>query len=129
MKKTKNGAWLRRTRALWIVAALSAAGLAAQAADEAGGSGPRTQTSTNTPVFQALNATINIINASSTVLLTQPTTASSAVAFLNTKKTDTKKTDTTDTKTADAKTDKKSDDSDKPSVVKNESAVKKMYCN
>lgn len=41
MKKTKNGAWLRRTRALWIVAALSAAGLAAQAADEAGGSGPR----------------------------------------------------------------------------------------
>jgi len=41
MKKTKNGAWLRRTRALWIVAALSAAGPAAQAADEAGSSGPR----------------------------------------------------------------------------------------
>ena len=82
---------------------------------------PTTQTSTNTPVLQALNATVNIINASSTVLLTQPTTTSPALAFLDTKK--------TDTKTADTKTDKKSDDSDKPSVVKNESAVKKMYCN
>jgi hemolysin activation/secretion protein len=41
MKKTNNGARLRRTCALWIVAALSASGLAVQAADEAGSSGPR----------------------------------------------------------------------------------------
>jgi hypothetical protein len=92
---------------------------------------PTTLTSTNAPLSQSLNAainnTVNLINtASSTVLLTQPTTASSAIAFLDTKKTDTK---TADTKTTDTKTDKKSDDSDKPSVVKNESAVKKMYCN
>jgi filamentous hemagglutinin family protein len=81
---------------------------------------PTTQTSTNAPLSQSLNAVINdIVNlintGSSTVLLAQPATTSPAT-FLDTKKTDTK-------------TDKKSDDADKPSVVKNESAVKKMYCN
>jgi len=42
MKKNQDGTRLRRTRALFIVAALSAAGLSAQAADgEAGSGGPR----------------------------------------------------------------------------------------
>lgn len=41
MKKPKNGVRLRRARALLTVFALSVAGLAAQAADEQGSSGPR----------------------------------------------------------------------------------------